>query len=82
VTDRVTVLTRAGCHLCDDACAVVAQVAGDLGIGWRATDVDADSALAAQWGEYVPVVFVDGEVHDWFRVDAARLRAALAPRAR
>jgi len=74
---RVVVLSRSGCHLCADACAVVARVAADLGVGWREQDIDGDAGLTAQWGEYVPVVVVDGEVHTWFRVDEARLRAAL-----
>lgn len=75
--DRVVVLTRAGCHLCADALAVVAEVAAEAGVAWAERDVDAAPALASQWGEYVPVVFVDGEVHDWFRVQPDRLRAAL-----
>jgi hypothetical protein len=40
------------------------------------SDVDEDTR--ARWREYVPVVLVDGEVHDIFRVSADRLRAALA----
>jgi hypothetical protein len=76
---RVVVLTRAGCHLCADACAVVARVAADVGVAWREQDIAHDAGLVARWSEYVPVVLVDGEVHDWFRVDEDRLRSALAP---
>ena len=76
--ERVRVLTKPGCHLCDDACAEVARIADELGIGWSTTDITGDDALLEQWGEYVPVVLVDGEVHDWFRVNPERLRAALA----
>jgi hypothetical protein len=74
---RVVVLTRPGCHLCEDACAVVARVAADTGVEWQAQDITGDDALTSRWGEYIPVVIVDGEVHDWFRVDEQRLRAAL-----
>ena len=74
---RVVVLTRIGCHLCDDACGVVASVAAEAGVDWTTTDVDADADLASRWGEFVPVVLVDGEVLDWFRVDPDRLRRAL-----
>jgi Glutaredoxin-like domain (DUF836) len=74
---RVVVLTKAGCHLCDDACAAVARIAGELGVSWRAQDISGDADLVALWAEYVPVVVVDGEVHDWFRVREERLRAAL-----
>jgi glutaredoxin len=78
VTPRVVVLTRPGCHLCEDACRVVDRVAGDVGVRWREQDITGDDELLAQWSEYIPVVLVDGDVHGWFRVDEARLRAALA----
>jgi glutaredoxin len=74
---RVVVLSRPGCHLCADACAVVAAVSAELGVAWQERDISDDSELAAQWGEYIPVVFIDGAVHDWFRVDPHRLRQAL-----
>jgi glutaredoxin len=74
---RVVVLSRPGCHLCADACAVVARVAAEVGVGWVERDITGDAELAAKWGEYIPVVVIDGEVHTWFRVDEARLRAAL-----
>ena len=41
-------------------------------------DVDADPDLADRFGDEVPVTFVDGRQHDFWRVDEARLRAALA----
>ena len=74
---RVEVLTKPGCHLCDDACTAVARIAQELGVGWHATDISGDADLMARWGEYVPVIVVDGDVHDWFRVRDDRLRAAL-----
>jgi hypothetical protein len=52
-------------------------VAGELGCSWTAQDISEDAALMSRWAEYVPVVLVDGEVHDWFRVRPDRLRAAL-----
>lgn len=75
---RVVVYTKPGCHLCDDACAAVARISVDLGVGWTAQDITGDEALMAQWAEYVPVIVVDGDVHDWFRVREDRLRAALS----
>lgn len=78
MTTRVTVLSKPGCHLCADACAAVARISAELGVGWEERDITADAELMAQWAEYVPVVVVDGAVHGWFRVDEERLRAALA----
>lgn len=75
---RVTLLGRAGCHLCDEARAVVAAVAQDLGVTWRELDVDSDARLRERYSDQVPVTFVDGVQHDFWRVSEPRLRAALA----
>jgi len=75
---RVVVYTKPGCHLCDDACDAVARITGDVGVSWAALDITGDEALMSQWAEYVPVILVDGKVHDWFRVREDRLRAALS----
>lgn len=74
---RVVLLTRPGCHLCDVARDVVAQVCGELEVDWREHSIDADAALVAAYGEEIPVTFVDGRQHDYWRVDPARLRRAL-----
>ncbi len=76
---RVTVVGRDGCHLCHDAEAVVAQVCGELGVGWTTVSIDDDPQLHARYWEQIPVILVDGRHHDYWRVDAARLRAALEP---
>jgi glutaredoxin-like protein DUF836 len=75
---RVRLVGRAGCHLCDVAREVVERVCADVGVGWDEVDVDADPAMLARWSEEVPVTLVDGRQHDFWRVDEARLRAALA----
>ena len=77
MTARVQIYTKPGCHLCEDACTAVARIASELGVGWEDIDISNDEALMQQWGEYIPVIVVDGEVHDWFRVREDRLRAAL-----
>jgi len=74
---RLTLLSRPGCHLCDDARAVLARVAQELGVGLHERDITRDAELLARWSEYIPVVLVDGEVHDFYRVDEKRLRRAL-----
>lgn len=74
---RVTLYSRAGCHLCETAREVVARVCADLGESFDEFDIDADPDLADRFGEEVPVTFVDGRQHDFWRVDEARLRAAL-----
>jgi len=75
---RVVVYSRAGCHLCEAAEQVVAQVVAETGDSWVRIDIDADPELQQQFTDQVPVTFVDGRQHDFWRVDPARLRAALA----
>jgi hypothetical protein len=76
-TPRVTVYTRTDCGLCTTAEAEVARICADVGAGWTAVDVDSDPALRAEYGDRVPVIEVDGREHGFWRVEEARLRAAL-----
>jgi glutaredoxin len=77
MTARVTLYTRPGCHLCDDAREVVARVCEELGESFEEVDITTDDDLEDRFGEEIPVTFVDGHQHDFWRVDEARLRAAL-----
>jgi glutaredoxin len=80
MTERVTLYGKPGCHLCDDARAVVQAVCAELGVGWTEIDITVDPELFEKYGEQIPVTFVDGRQHDFWRVDPARLRKALAGR--
>ena len=78
VDRAVTLITRTGCHLCQDAEATLRRLAGELGFGYRELDVDADPARRAEYSDRVPVILVDGKEHGYWRVEEPRLRAALA----
>lgn len=79
-TPRVRLLARAGCHLCDDARAVVAAVCTELGVQWEEREIDEDPALLTAYAHLIPVVLVDGvEVAHW-RVDPASLADAVGGR--
>lgn len=71
-------LTRPGCHLCEDARKVLDRVSSDLGVPWREESVDENPALGEQFGEEIPVLFVDGIQRDFWQIDEARLRRLLA----
>jgi len=73
----ITLLTRPGCHLCDDARAVITKVAGELGVAWTERDVTASDQDLREYGEMIPVTLIDGVQHDFWRVDERRLRRAL-----
>ncbi len=79
---RVLLYGRAGCHLCDDARALVARVCDEVGATWAEVDVDVPlpdgSVPADELGELVPVVDVDGVRRGYWRIDETRLRRALA----
>jgi glutaredoxin len=77
VTARVTLYSKPGCHLCDDARAVIEAVCADLGEAFDEVDITGSPELMARYGEEIPVTFVDGRQHDYWRVDATRLRTAL-----
>jgi glutaredoxin len=74
---RVLLYGKPGCHLCDDAREVVARVCAELGTSYEEVDITGDPALVRTYGEQIPVTFVDGAQHDFWRVDERRLRAAL-----
>jgi glutaredoxin len=74
---RVTFYSRVGCHLCDDAREVVESVCSELGESYDEIDISTSAELTSRFGEEIPVTFVDGAQHDYWRVDADRLRAAL-----
>jgi glutaredoxin len=73
----VTLLSRPGCHLCDDARAVISRVAGELGVAWEERDITQSQDDLLAYGEQIPVTLIDGVQHDFWRVDEDRLRAAL-----
>ena len=76
---RVTLYGRPGCHLCDDARTVIAAVCAELGEECVEVSIDDDPALAERFAHEIPVTFVDGRQHDFWRVSPERLRRALRP---
>ena len=75
---RVTLYSRTGCHLCDEARTVIEEVCAELGESYDEVDIDADPELRERFTDEVPVTFVDGRQHDFWRVSPERLRTALA----
>jgi hypothetical protein len=81
---RLTLIGKPGCHLCDDAREVVQAVMSEV----EATDASRriefdevsildDDALRAQYADEIPVLLIDGEVHNYWRIDPVRLKTAL-----
>lgn len=75
---QVVLITRVGCHLCDEADASLNRLAVELGFGYRTVDVDADPALRVEYGDHVPVILIDGREHGYWRVEEPRFRRAIS----
>jgi hypothetical protein len=70
---HVVLYGKAGCHLCDDARAVIAEVRSRRTFDLTEVDVSLDPVLHARFGERIPVVAVDGVQAFELGVDAAEL---------
>jgi hypothetical protein len=57
---------------------VIERVAEDLGIGWVELSILDDPVLNDAYRELIPVTLVDGNKHDYWRINETRLRQALA----
>jgi glutaredoxin len=79
MTHEVTIYSREQCHLCEEALETVEAVAASVEatVEIEEVDVDADPDLAAEYGDRVPYVFVDGRPAFKFRVDESELRSRL-----
>lgn len=74
----VTLLGKPGCHLCDDAVVVVEGVLADYpGVSFEQRSILDDAELRAKYADEIPVVLIDGKVHNIWRIDADRFRAAI-----
>ena len=65
---QVVLYTRAGCHLCQDAEAVLVRARTQMSFELRLVDIDADPELADRYGVRVPVVAIDGVEHFEYEV--------------
>ena len=69
----VIVYSRAGCHLCDEACEILKR----NGLNPETVDIDADPNLCDRYTECVPVVWIDGRECFRGRVNEVLLRRLL-----
>jgi glutaredoxin len=77
---KVTLYTRAGCHLCDEVKQVIEAVRLRIRFDYEEFDIDTDPQLRLLYNEEVPVILIDGRKAFKFRVTAAELQNKLAAR--
>ena len=73
----VTVYSRQGCHLCEDAVKTLESMREELAFEIEIIYIDGDAELEKLYGNEVPVIHIDGEHHDFYRVDPERFRTSL-----
>lgn len=81
-TAALTLISKPGCHLCDEARAVVTDVVARLGASGPVVTIAEvsildDVDLHNKYVEEIPVLLINGRVHTIWRVEPDRLRTAL-----
>jgi glutaredoxin len=74
---KLTLYGKAGCCLCDEAKAAVAEVREDIPFDFEEVDISLDPRLHREYGERIPVIEVNGKEAFELGVDAAALRNLL-----
>src|SRR5260370_41542401 len=79
---RFELVTRAGCHLCDEMAAVLDDVLPGYGLAWSPRNVDAGPELRARVTDVVPVLLRGGLPVAKARLDPpSPIRIVRSPRA-
>jgi glutaredoxin len=75
---EVTVFSRSNCHLCEVALEVISEIRKEFQFTITKILIDGDPELEEKYGEQVPVILINNQPHDFFRVDPERFRFALS----
>jgi glutaredoxin len=75
---QISFITKKGCHLCEDAEQILLTVCGELGMKFEKLSLEDEPELSHLYQEEIPVVLIDGIQHSAWRIDPAKLRAALS----
>ncbi|MEY2837154.1 MAG: hypothetical protein RLZ46_536 [Actinomycetota bacterium] len=73
----VTVYSRHGCHLCENAVNTLEGMREELAFTIEVIYIDGNPELEKLYGHEVPVIHINGEHHDFFKVDPERFRTSL-----
>ena len=71
---RVTLYTRHGCHLCEEARREILRAGCADDYTLEEVDIEADPSLSQRYGMEIPVVAIEGLVTFKYRVDADEFR--------
>ena len=73
----VTIYSRTGCHLCEDALKVLQSLQEELQFEIEEIFIDGNEELEKLYGEQIPVTQIAGAHHDFWKVDPERFRSCL-----
>ncbi len=73
----VTVYSRHGCHLCENAVKILEEMREELNFTIDVIYIDGNADLEKLYGHQVPVIHINGEHHDFFKVDPERFKTSL-----
>ena len=86
---QLTLLGKPGCHLCDDAREAIDAVLlefrkanPEVEVLVKELNILLDEALSLKYSEEIPVILIDGNMHNYWRVDEERLMRALYAKTR
>ncbi|CAB4631376.1 unannotated protein [freshwater metagenome] len=81
---ELTLIGKPGCHLCEDAEAAIDRVLAtflaanpSVSVSIAQQNVLDDAELAARYSEEIPVLLINGKVHNYWRIDEERFIGAL-----
>ena len=73
----VTVYSRHGCHLCEIAEKTINSLRNELEYSVEVLYIDGNEELEKLYGTEVPVIHINGEHHDFYKVDSVRFKTSL-----
>jgi glutaredoxin len=74
----VSIYSRSNCHLCEVALGVLEEMRNELDFQITKILIDENPELEEKYGEQVPVILINNQPHDFFRVDPERFRLAIS----
>lgn len=81
---ELTLIGKPGCHLCEDADSAIERVLSSflasnpsVSVSIAQHNILDDAELAARYSEEIPVLLINGKVHNYWRIDEERFMRAL-----
>jgi len=75
---EVSIYSRSNCHLCEVALETLENFHSEFTFVIKKILIDGDAELENKYGESVPVILINNQPHDFFRVNPERFRAAMS----